>query len=844
MNSTGSTILNEIDKARMKLSIEHYIKYFIGKRNCEVNKEELLEAVSLGVREFAMDKMYETIARYNQHGSKRIYYLSFEYLIGRSLENNIHNLGLADVMRGIKIEGLPDFNIDEILDTEYDPALGNGGLGRLAACYLDSMASLGIPGFGYGINYHFGLFKQKFENGYQVEQADNWLTQASPWEFARYDRKVDVPIYGDVEVVKNINGDDDYVWINCEHIYGIPYDFPIVGYKGKSVNYLRLFSARTDDELDINIFNEGGYIDAMKEKIETETISKVLYPSDAVESGKELRLKQQYFFVSCAIQDIIRRYLEKSNDFKGLPDLVCIQLNDTHPSIAIPEMMRLLMDVYGQDWNTSWDIVKRTFAYTNHTLLPEALETWPARILGKILPRHLQIIYEINRRFMDEARERFGDNSDKLSKLTIVTGDGDNQIIRMANLSIVGSFNVNGVAKIHSELIKTQLVPDFYEMWPDKFTNVTNGITPRRWLLHANTALANLISDRIGDSWVTHLDDLKKIEKFADDKQFVKDFIDIKKQNKKHLAEKIFKASGFVVDTNSMFIVHAKRIHEYKRQLMTILQVIGEYLAIIKDNYKPPVAKTYIFAGKAAPSYNFAKLVIKLINNVAHVVNNDPLVNNMLKVVFIPDYKVSVAENLIPATDVSLQTSTAGFEASGTGNMKFALNGALTVGTYDGANIEIREKVGAENFYLFGLREEEIQNMRSHYNPRDYYEGSDYIKRILNSLNSNMFSQQDYVLLFKVIFEELINRDYFFVLADLEAFDKAMKEAEKDYKDKAKWARCAIMNTARVGYFSSDRAIEDYAQNIWHINECKLEASKVVKNSKCKVQPIKRKKSA
>lgn len=838
MNTDSSAILNEIDKARLKLSIEHYIKYFIGKRNCEVNKEELLEAISLAVREFAMDKMYETIARYNKCGSKRIYYLSFEYLIGRSLENNLHNLGLMDVIKDVKIEGLPHFKVEDILDAEYDPSLGNGGLGRLAACYLDSMASLGLPGFGYGINYHFGLFKQKFDNGYQVELADNWLTQDSPWQFARFDRKVDVPIYGEVEVVKNINGQDDYVWINTDHIYGVPYDFPIVGYNGKSVNYLRLFSARTDDELDINVFNEGGYIEAMKDKIETETISKVLYPSDAVESGKELRLKQQYFFVSCAIQDIIRRYLEKSNDFTNMPEMICIQLNDTHPSIAIPEMMRLLMDVYGQEWDTAWDIVIRTFAYTNHTLLPEALETWPARMLGKILPRHLQIIYEINRRFMDEARAKFGDNSDKLSKLTIVTGDGDHQIIRMANLSIVGSFKVNGVAKIHSELIKSNLVPEFYELWPEKFTNVTNGITPRRWLLHANTALADLISEKIGENWVTHLEDLKKIEKYADNKVFVKDFMDIKKQNKRLLAEKIFKTSGFIVDPNSMFIVHAKRIHEYKRQLMTILHVIGEYLAIIKDNHQPSVAKTYIFAGKAAPSYNFAKLIIKLINNVAHVVNNDPLVNNMLKVVFIPDYKVTVAETLIPAADVSVQVSTAGFEASGTGNMKFALNGALTVGTYDGANIEIREKVGAENFYLFGLREEEIQKMRSHYNPRDYYENSDYIKRIMNSLNSNMFSQQDYVLMFKVIFEELINRDYFFVLADLEAFGKAMDDATKDYTNKAKWAKSAILNTARVGYFSSDRAIEEYAKNIWHVKECVVKPVELKKPKKTTKQKV------
>lgn len=813
-----SMIINEIDRARLKLSIEHYIKYFIGKRTREVTKDEALTAISLAVREFAMDKMYETMARYNRANSKRVYYLSIEYLIGRSLENNLHNLGLFDIMKSIKIDGFPDFSLEEIFDTEYDPALGNGGLGRLAACYLDSMASLGIPGFGYGIDYQFGLFKQKFENGYQIEQADSWAGENSPWQFARNDRTVTIPIYGNVETFKNADGKDNYIWMNTKTLYGVPYDFPIVGYNGKSVNYLRLFTAKTDDELDINIFNEGGYIDAVRDKIETETVSKVLYPSDAVQSGKELRLKQQYFFVSCAVQDIIRRYLEKSNDFKGLPDKVCIQLNDTHPSLAIPEMMRLLMDVHGQEWDDAWEITTKIFAYTNHTLLPEALETWPSHILGKILPRHLQIIYEINRRFIEEAKQKFGDNSDILSKLSIVAGEGDGQVIRMANLSIVGSFCVNGVAKLHSELIKHSLVPEFYALWPEKFTNVTNGITPRRWLLHANTHLADLIDSKIGQDWVTDLDKLQGLEKFAKDKTFIKNFMDVKRQNKITVAEKIYNTSGIMVDPNSMFIVHAKRIHEYKRQLMTILHVIGEYLSLIKDNIRPIVPKTYIFAGKAAPSYNFAKLVIKLINNVASVINADPRANQFLKVVFVPDYKVSVAERLIPAADLSVQSSTAGFEASGTGNMKFALNGALTIGTLDGANIEIREAVGEENFYLFGLKEKEVKELRSHYNPRDYYEKSEYIKRILNALNSNMFSEKDYVLLFKVIYEELMNRDYFMVMADLESFTETIHQAEKDFTNRDKWAKKAILNVARIGPFSSDRAVMEYASNIWHVS--------------------------
>lgn len=815
-----SAIISEIDKARLKFSIEHYIQYFIGKRVCEVTKEEALEAVALAVREFAMDKMYQSMARYNKCGAKRVYYLSIEYLLGRSLENNLHSLGLFDIMKNIKIEGLPDMTLEEIFDTEYDPALGNGGLGRLAACYLDSMASLGLPGFGYGINYKFGLFKQKFENGYQVEQADSWLGEDSPWQFARNDRIVKIPIYGNVEVLDNPDGTKDFLWMNSKTIYGVPFDFPIVGYNGKSVNYLRLFSAKTDDELDINIFNEGGYIEAMKEKIETETISKVLYPSDAVESGKELRLKQQYFFVSCAIQDIVRRFLEKSNDFKRLPDQVVIQLNDTHPAIAIAEMMRILVDVHGQEWEDAWDITTKCFAYTNHTLLPEALETWPARIIGRMLPRHLQIIYEINRRFMEFARSKFGENEAKLSKVSIVSGQGDGQIIRMANLSIVGSFSVNGVAEIHSNLIKTKLVPEFYELWPEKFTNVTNGITPRRWLLHANTALASLIDSKIGDGWVTDLEELKGLEDFVNDKKFIKAFDEAKSANKHRLTKVIHKACGVLVNPDSMFIVHAKRIHEYKRQLMTILQVIGDYLDIVKDNKRPAVAKTYIFAGKAAPSYNFAKLIIKLINNVADVVNNDPLVKDMLKVVFIPDYKVSLAEVLIPAANLSIQSSTAGFEASGTGNMKFALNGALTLGTLDGANIEIRQEVGEDNFYLFGLTEEEVQAKRATYNPREIYENNNYIKRILNAVNSNMFCEKDFVLLFKPIFEELVNRDYYFVLADLEAFDKKMEEAEKDFLNKEVWNKKAILNVARIGKFTSDRSVKEYADRIWHIKPC------------------------
>ena len=812
-----SGALSEIEIARLKLAIEHYTKYFIGKRTCELTKEEAFTVIALAVREFAMDKMYDTIARYNKVGTKRVYYLSIEYLIGRSLENNLYNLGLYDALKDIKIDGWPDISLQDIFDAEYDPALGNGGLGRLAADYLDSMASLGLPGFGYGINYQFGLFKQKFENGYQVEQADSWLQEISPWQFARYDRTVEIPIGGHVEMYHKPNGTIGYTWVDTHTLYGVPYDFPIVGFNGKSVNYLRLFSAKTDDELDINVFNSGGYMEAVRDKIKTETISKVLYPSDNIQSGRTLRLTQQYFFVSCAIQDIMRRFLEKHNDFNELPNEVAIQLNDTHPALAIVEMMRQLIDVYGQEWDDSWNIVTKVFAYTNHTLLPEALEKWNSSIIGRILPRHLQIIYEINRRFMEFARSRFGEDAYKLERVSIVDGEGDNQVIRMANLSIVGSFSVNGVAKLHTELVKHSLVPEFYELWPEKFINVTNGVTPRRWLVHANNALATLIRDKIGLDWITNLDLLRDLQKYADDPKFIEQFRQVKRDNKKRIVQNIYKATKVMIDKDSMYIVHAKRIHEYKRQLMTILQIIGEYLAIIRDNKHPITPKTYIFAGKAAPSYTFAKLVIKLINNVADVINNDENANKFLKVVFIPDYKVSVAEYLIPAADLSCQVSTAGFEASGTSNMKFALNGALTIGTYDGANIEIREAVGAENFYLFGLTEEQIRSRRMTYNPRQIYENSEYIKRILNAVNSNMFADKNYPQQFQPIFDSLLNNDYYFILADLEDFNQTLQQAAKDFQDKNAWAKKALMNVARIGYFSSDRSVMEYADHIWHV---------------------------
>ena len=825
MVKENSVILNEIDKARLKLSIEHYTKYFIGKRTCEISKEEALKVISLAVREFAMDRMYQTIARYNKVNSKRVYYLSIEYLIGRSLENNLHNLGLFNILKNIKIDGWPWESLEEIFDTEYDPALGNGGLGRLAACYLDSMASLGIPGFGYGINYEYGLFKQKFENGYQVEMADSWEGEDSPWQFARPDRRISIPMYGEVETQYAANGEPMFIWKNSAHIYGIPFDFPVVGYNGKSVNYLRLFSAEGDEQLDINVFNKGGYIDALKDKIENETISKVLYPSDSIESGKELRLKQQYFFVSCAIQDIIRRFMEKSNDFHRMPEYICIQLNDTHPALAIPEMMHQLIDVYGQSWNTAWEVTTKIFAYTNHTLLPEALEVWPARMMGRMLPRHLQIIYEINRRFIEFAKTKFGDRPDKLGKVSIVSGDGNNQIIRMANLSIVGSFKVNGVAKIHSELLKTRLVPEFYELWPEKFINVTNGITPRRWLYHANTPLATLISSKIGDDWITNLDLLQQIENFVDDPEFVADFMKIKKENKERLAKKIFKTTGVAVNTESIFIVQAKRIHEYKRQLLNILHVMYLYNQIKEHPEMSFYPKTYIFGAKASAGYIRAKEIIKLINSVADVINNDRSINGKLKVVFIEDYRVSNAELIFAAADISEQISTASKEASGTGNMKFMMNGAPTLGTMDGANVEIVDEVGIDNAFIFGLSADEVINYEQNggYNPYDIYNNGPDIHRVVDQLVDGTYSNGD-TEMYRDLYNSLLNNqggsraDMYFILKDFRSYADAQARAMEAYKDKEKWAKMALKNTACCGKFSADRTIQEYVDDIWHLD--------------------------
>lgn len=794
--------------------IELHMKYTLCKQMKEATKEHLFTALALAIRDWCIDQMFETAARHSKKDPKRVYYLSMEYLIGRMLENNLHNFGIYDLLDKVKLDN--PIPLREVLDAEYDPALGNGGLGRLAACFLDSMATLGLPGYGYGINYQFGLFRQRFENGYQKESADSWIERDSPWQIERSDRSCYIPIRGRIHYDER-DGVRYPRWVDADHIMAIPYDMPIVGYGGKTVNYLRLFTAKATNALNLQVFNTGGYVDAVENNIKTETISKVLYPSDSFEEGRKLRLIQQYFFVAAAINDILRRFLEDHDDLHELPEKVVIQLNDTHPTLAIVELMRILMDVHGFTFEDALDVVSKTMAYTNHTLLPEALEKWDVSLFEENLPRHLLIIYDINEWLMKKVRDQYPGDVAKLSRMSIIE-EGEKKKVRMAHLAIAGSFSVNGVARLHSELIKTRLVPDFYDLWPDKFNNKTNGVTPRRWLLDCNTDLANLITKHIGDEWITDLNHLHKLKAYVNDNKFLEQFMAVKTLNKQRLATYIFDTTGVEVNPDSIFDVQVKRIHEYKRQLLNALHIIHQYLSIIEDNKVLAAPKTYIFGGKAAPEYTMAKLIIKLINNIARVVNHDPKASQQMRIAFVPDYKVSVAEKIIPATDVSEQISTAGYEASGTGNMKFMMNGALTLGTLDGANIEIREEVGADNFYLFGLTAEQVdeRHRNASHKPWDYYNSDPRIKRVMDTLTSSLFCDGEPGL-FTPIFQSIMFNDFYLLLADFDDYIKTQERIENDYANRMEWARRALLNVACSGKFSSDRTIKEYADDIWHV---------------------------
>jgi starch phosphorylase len=802
--------------AAFRESIERHARYSLGLPWAGLSPRQVFECVSLAVRDLLIDHRLETERRCRQADAKRLYYLSIEYLLGRLLTNNLINLGICDVCRDtLRAMGASP---DAFEEAEPDPALGNGGLGRLAACFLDSLATLDLPGYGYGINYEYGLFRQEMDDGNQKEKPDNWLAFASPWEIQRPEEACLVPVYGRIEHGVDRSGRYNPMWLDWRLLIGVPHDVFVAGYGGRTVNVLRLFSARASRDFDMQIFNTGDYLKAVEQKIASETISKVLYPSDAVPPGQELRLLQEYFLVACAVRDIVARYRRDHSGFEAFPSKVAVHLNDTHPALAIAELMRILVDERDLGWNAAWEITQATMGYTNHTLLPEALEKWPVALLERVVPRHLQIIYEINRRFLERVATAWPGDIARLRRMSLIEEEDPRQV-RMAYLSIVGSHSVNGVSALHSRLVQMTLAPDFYALWPDRFNNKTNGVTPRRWLLQANPLLAGLITRAIGDTWITDLERLTALEPYATDSAFRQQFAAIKRSNKERLARTIEQTTSLRVDPDSLFDVQIKRIHEYKRQLLNVMRIVHEYLRVIEDAVDPPVPRTYIFAGKAAPGYWAAKQIIKLICRVGSIINSDPRANQHLKVVFVPDLRVSLAEVIIPGADLSEQISTAGSEASGTGNMKLAMNGALTIGTLDGASIEILDAVGRENMFIFGLTADRIQAMRveGSYRPRDFYRDDARIKRILDAFDSTLFSPKEPGLFHWIAESILDHGDPYFHLADLPAYLAAQQQVDDTFSQAAIWSAKAIRNVARMGKFSSDRTVAEYASEIWGI---------------------------
>ncbi|MGM0558257.1 MAG: glycogen/starch/alpha-glucan phosphorylase [Myxococcota bacterium] len=806
-------------KALQRAMLDH-LYYTIAKDIPSANFLDVYRACALVARDRLVQRWMRTLRTYYEQDVKRVYYLSAEYLPGRFLGKNLSNLGIFDTAAELLAEF--DIDLDEVLAQENDPGLGNGGLGRLAACFLDSMATLGLPGYGYGIRYEFGIFEQEIRDGWQVEHPDAWLKHGNPWEFPRHEYTVEVNFYGHVEETVDAHGDLQVHWTDTRKVLGVPYDTPIAGYGNDTVNTLRLWAARASKELDFAVFNDGDYRRAVEEKAISESISKVLYPNDESREGRELRLKQQYFFVCCSIHDIIRRYKKTHDSFDTFSDAAAIQLNDTHPAIAVAELMRVLVDREGVPWEKAWEQTTQTFGYTNHTLLAEALEKWPVSMFERLLPRHLKIIYEINRRFMKRVHVHAPHDDEIKAKMSIIE-DGDDPMIRMANLAVVGSHSVNGVAALHSKLIQEQLLPNFADMWPEKFNNKTNGVTPRRWLHMCNRRLSEAITSRIGDDWVSDLSQLEQLMEFADDSDFLAELRDIKRQNKQRLIEHVEEHNNVQLDPDSIFDVQVKRLHQYKRQLLNCLHIIALYAQVKDDPDTDIVPRTFIFGGKAAPGYVMAKLHIKLINDVADIVNHDPCVRDRIKVVFLENYNVSLAEKIIPAADISEQISMAGKEASGTGNMKFAMNGALTVGTLDGANIEIREQVGEENFFRFGMTADEVQQLKSEgYNPREYIADSPLLSQAIEMIASGFFSPDEPDRFMPVV-EELAQRDTYMLCADFEDYVRAQREAAEVYRDQDDWSRRALHNIAHTGTFSSDRTIREYARDIWGVEPVEIE---------------------
>ncbi len=776
-------------------------------------------ALSLAVRDRMVRSWLRTQKVYHDKDTKRVYYLSLEYLMGRILGNALINLDYYNECRVILDRD--GYDLEEIIEQEHDMGLGNGGLGRLAACYLDSMATLQLPAFGYGIRYEYGIFEQDIENGYQVERADNWLRDGNPWDLLRRSLTYRVQFYGKTETFNKDNGELGFKWVNTENVFAVAYDVPVPGYKNQTVNNLRLWQAKAAIDFEFSDFNKGNYIESVSKKNDSETISKVLYPNDTYVEGKFLRLKQQYFFVSATLQDIIRKYKINHSTFDKFAEKTCIQLNDTHPVVAIPELMRILIDEENINWEKAWEITSKTFAYTNHTVVPEALEEWSENIFAELLPRHLQIIYEINKRFLDEVKEKYSKDKNILEKLSIISFGKDKRV-RMANLAIVGSFAVNGVAALHTDILKKRIFPDFNKIYPKKFINVTNGITPRRWLVTANPLLAQLLIEKIGMEWIKDLSKIKKIEKFVNDKDLIDYWQRVKRNNKQILIEYIEKEHRLKINPDSMFDVQVKRFHEYKRQLLNVFHIITLYNRIKRNPKIKMVPRTIIFGGKAAPAYFQAKMVIKLINAVADVVNNDPDVGDKLKVVFLRNYSVTLAEKIIPASDLSEQISTAGLEASGTGNMKFALNGALTIGTMDGANVEIREEVGDDNIFIFGLLADEVVKLKSNgYNPKTYYETNAELKLVVDMIATNFFNPKE-LGIFDDMIRGLMNVDYYLLFADYQSYIDAQDRVSDLYQKKENWTKKSIYNVARVAKFSSDRSVKEYSEKIWKVKPIKI----------------------
>ncbi|MCB1205303.1 MAG: glycogen/starch/alpha-glucan phosphorylase [Verrucomicrobiae bacterium] len=776
-------------------------------------------AVSLTVRGRMMELACTVRRERNLRNVKRAYYLSLEYLMGRLLVNNLVNLGMLNTCRAALAELGQD--LEDIVEESPDLGLGNGGLGRLAACFMDSLATLDYPAVGYGINYEFGLFRQKFIDGQQAESPDEWRRFGSPWQICRPEYAVEVPLYGQVEMVFDEVGRGRPVWTGTRSILGVPWDLAAAGYGGKSVNYLRLWESKASRDFDLDVFNRGGYVEAVREKSLSESVSKVLYPNDSTEAGKELRLVQQYFFVTCSLRDIMRRHKVYNESWDTLPDKAAIQLNDTHPAIAVAELMRLLVDEENLEWDEAWAICQKTFAYTNHTLLPEALEKWSVPLFERVLPRHLQIIYEINRRFLEEevAKHWPGDVG-KLAEMSIIE-EGAPKMVRMAYLSVIGSHATNGVAALHTDLLKRHLFKSFYELFPERFQNKTNGITPRRWLKACNEGLSALIDRTIGPDWPADLDRLRGLEAHADDPGFQSEFMAVKRANKERLARFIERRCGITVDSAALFDVQIKRLHEYKRQHLNLLNILTQYRRLLQNPGLDVVPRVYVFGAKAAPGYQLAKQIIHAINAVGSVINNDERIGGKIKVAFIPNYGVSAAEIIIPAADLSEQISTAGKEASGTGNMKLALNGALTIGTLDGANVEIGEEVGDDNIFIFGLTVEEVEDLWANgYNPYDLFWADPELKDVIDWLTSTTFAPKGS---FDMIRGSLLDGgDPYLCLADYRAYVEAQGKVDEAYRDPARWAKMAILNTARVGKFSSDRTIREYAEQIWGLSPVRV----------------------